>query len=246
MIPHAEEMDRAQKDSTCPMKAVTSIVQECAVANRRDIEWMARRLKDIRGGTTKVGGDRLLVQRIREKILQDREIVRTAKETCEEHQYGLFLNMSRLTKEAPFWGHYESSLELLDCYESLPFQLFSADLKFDNTVEYPLSHIGPCFEKACKSRLYNVYKHVLFYALHVVTFAETATEEKKEGILLEENIVNEVLNHTQFMYPMLVLAEIKELTACCLFDDTSSVFLFPNAGYIFTGTLQEGTPLIAG
>jgi len=248
---HHVGYDHAGEDLTCPMQAVKSIVEDTDLANRHDIQWMSQRLQDLRQANPLK--DHLLVQGIRQKLLQDRDIVRIAKESWGERgeRDSHWLNMHRLTSEDPFWGNYESALELLDCYESLPFTLFSANLNLDSSssnVDYPLSHIGPCFEKACKSRVYTVYKHVLFHALYVVTFV-WAGEEKKESddILLRVRLFQQVLKHTQFIYPMPVPSNIKEmLTDCCLYNSSSAVLLIPNSGYVYGGLVQETMPFNRG
>lgn len=235
--------------------SVQSIVAEAYQANHADVQWLCKELIRCRRRKAPFLSDTNLARLTRQKVEKDRAAVGVAKKHWLENSERKlhWLNLRRLTQDAPHWGYYDSALQMLDNRKRLPFQFFSPICHCNMDTDYPLTNVGRCFENARMGRIFTTYKLLMIYALYVVLAPEVNETEQREDeertIRVRSRFHTNVLQNTQFVYPISVPTVLDDILAdCCLYDNAEerSRMLIPNCGYVFGGEVQREAPLNRG
>lgn len=248
-----ESNENRSRNDGCRIKAVQDIVGHANQANTRDIVWICNQIQKYREHNPCLNNLSLKVF-LRNKLIEDRSIVAVAKELwLEKSERKIYwLNLRKLVAEEPYWGHYDSAIQMLDNHDNMPFLLFSPISGCCG--DFPFTKVGPYFEKARMNRVITVYKLLLIYALCTVASAEenhNGSEEKKVDHLdMQEQLFDILLQNTQFVYAIKVPSVLKaKLSGCLLFrvfSDSGIYVLFPNSGYVFGGMVQAQAPYNRG
>ena len=226
------------------IEPVRDIVRASDKANRKDIEWLAKFLREQRRLQSTTLNATTFLGVLRKKLMADRDAIAKAKvlwlDKSERQLY--WLNLRRLTNDPPFWGHYESAIQMLDNHKKLPFEFLGPISGCQN--EFPLSSVGEYFENARMGRIYTVYKLVMIYAVFVAATHNEPTGGKTPR-QLREHLHLTILANAQYVYPIEVPAVLNSLLSeCWLYrvTKTANVMLFPNCGYVFGGLVQPEAP----